>query len=130
MADKQSSEGKNVGTVTINADVSDALKGLKAVQREVKKTTAALKGVQEQQKRNRTLLTIELDDETSVPRVFYDGGEITEKVRVNFDWETKTDRPGKLVTNIEYYEMDSEGYPQTMGIGIDRVNKVDEGDIE
>ncbi|WP_186578056.1 hypothetical protein [Aquibacillus kalidii] len=34
------------------------------------------------------LLTIELDNITSVPRVFYKGDEVKDKVRVKFDWET------------------------------------------
>ncbi|MBB6451996.1 putative RNA-binding Zn-ribbon protein involved in translation (DUF1610 family) [Salirhabdus euzebyi] len=46
MADKTSC----VGNVHINVDVSEAVKGLKAVQREVRKTIAALKEVDEIQK--------------------------------------------------------------------------------
>ena len=51
MADKKSCEGKktiSVGTVTVDIDVSGALKGLKAVQREARKATAALKELDEQ----------------------------------------------------------------------------------
>ncbi|MBP1950282.1 hypothetical protein [Virgibacillus litoralis] len=58
MAGDKSSEGEktiSAGTLIIMADVSDALKGLKAVQREAKKGTAALKELEEQQKRNNTL---------------------------------------------------------------------------
>ncbi|TFJ92148.1 hypothetical protein [Lentibacillus salicampi] len=43
MADKQLSEGKSIGALTIDVDCSDALKGLKAVQREARGATAALK---------------------------------------------------------------------------------------
>lgn len=35
------------------------------------------------------LLIIELQDETSVPKVSYKGKEITSKANVNFDWDTK-----------------------------------------
>ena len=34
------------------------------------------------------LLRIELDSITSVPRVYYNGVEVTKKVRVYFDWQT------------------------------------------
>lgn len=34
------------------------------------------------------LLRIELDNITSIPRVYYNGVEITKKVRVYFDWQT------------------------------------------
>ena len=46
MADNKSCEGKktiSVGTVTVDIDVSGALKGLKAVQREARKAVAELK---------------------------------------------------------------------------------------
>lgn len=47
-----SNEGKKIihhGGITITADVSDALKGLKAVQREARKATQALKELEVQQ---------------------------------------------------------------------------------
>lgn len=37
------------------------------------------------------LLRIELDNITSVPRVYYKGMEITKKVRIKFDWQTNDD---------------------------------------
>lgn len=40
------------------------------------------------QNNNEKLLTIELQDETSVPRVFYKGAEVKYKSNVFFDWET------------------------------------------
>jgi Zn finger protein HypA/HybF involved in hydrogenase expression len=43
---------KNNMNLKINVEVSEALKGLKAVQREARKATAALKELEEQQKRN------------------------------------------------------------------------------
>jgi hypothetical protein len=40
---------RSVGALTVEIDCSDALKGLKAVTREAKKATAALKELEEQQ---------------------------------------------------------------------------------
>ncbi len=37
------------------------------------------------------LLVIELDDINSIPRVFHNGEEITKKIHVKFEWDTKTD---------------------------------------
>lgn len=54
-------EGKKTihyGELTVGVDVSEAIKGLKAVQREAKKTTAALKELEEQQTRNQSLPNI------------------------------------------------------------------------
>ena len=50
------------------------------------------------------LLTIELQDETSVPKVFYKGKEVTKKVSINFDWTTATDEPSKLSYGITNYD--------------------------
>lgn len=41
----------NAGTITVDIDCADALKGLKAIQREAKKATAALKELEEQQRK-------------------------------------------------------------------------------
>ncbi|MFD2133327.1 hypothetical protein ACFSKI_19110 [Pseudogracilibacillus auburnensis] len=40
---------KSIGTLTVDIDCSDALKGLKAVQREARKATAALKELEVKQ---------------------------------------------------------------------------------
>lgn len=65
MADKQSREvnqtlsqvgndaeqaGKKIGDIMVKLDFSDALTGLKAIQREARKATAALKELEEQNK--------------------------------------------------------------------------------
>lgn len=42
---------------------------------------------------DRKFLSIQLDQLGSVPKVFYQGKEITGKVKVKFEWETQTDRP-------------------------------------
>ncbi|MGN8647899.1 hypothetical protein ACTNEO_05090 [Gracilibacillus sp. HCP3S3_G5_1] len=110
----------NAGTITIDIDCQDALKGLKAIQREAKKATAALKELEGQQRENQ-LLVIELDDEESVPRVFHEGKEITNKVRVHFDWKTRTDHPGKLEVNVDHYEINDNGEPNLTGIEIERL---------
>ncbi|MDY7044049.1 hypothetical protein RVS70_07495 [Virgibacillus sp. M23] len=112
---------KSVGTLEVDIDYSNTIKGLKAIQREAKKTTASLKELEEQRKRN-IFLTIELDDEDStLPRVFHEGKEITNKVRVHFDWKTRTDQPGKLEVNVEYYKLDDQVEPRITGIGIERL---------
>ncbi|MFD1335727.1 hypothetical protein ACFQ4N_09225 [Oceanobacillus iheyensis] len=48
------------------------------------------------------LLTIELEDETSVPKVFYKGVEVELKREVLFHWETDTEEFGGLTYNIEH----------------------------
>ncbi len=51
-----------------------------------------------------SLLVIELQDESSAPKVFYKGEEIKLKANVFFDWETDTDVWGGLTYAIEHYE--------------------------
>lgn len=52
MADNKSSEGNIRGiSIEVDIDASDAMKGLKAIQREARKATAALKELEEQQNR-------------------------------------------------------------------------------
>ena len=59
-------------------------------------------------KDKKPLLTIELQDETSVPKVFYKGEEITNKVNVSFDWDTSDARnPHGLTYAIEHIEIDN-----------------------
>ncbi|MCM3396797.1 hypothetical protein M3638_02950 [Oceanobacillus profundus] len=55
---------------------------------------------------NEPLLVIKLDNEIAVPKVFYEGKEITGKIRVSFDWETKTEEPGSggVKYNVDYVE--------------------------
>lgn len=70
---------------------------------------------------NEPLLTIELQDETSVPKVFYKGEEIEYKTRVSFDWETEGCMPdsGGTKLNIEHLEANEQG-PIKKGIGLYR----------
>lgn len=65
------------------------------------------------------LLTIELQDEDSVPKVIYNGEEITGKVRVSFDWETKTEVIGGTRYNIEHLD-NSHKDPTVKGYGLAR----------
>jgi len=67
------------------------------------------------------LLTIELQDETAVPKVFYEGKEITGKVRVSFDWITKGCEPnsGGTKYNIEHHET-GHGDIVKKGLGLRR----------
>ncbi len=136
---------RSVGQLKIDVDVSEALKGLKAVQREARRATAALKELEKQQLRNsltpngptlindenakrlfdnmkianQPILSIILEDEEATPKVFYDGEEITDKTRINFQWETKTaHHNGKTILNVEHYEFDENGIPYATGIAI------------
>lgn len=69
-----------------------------------------------------SFLAIELDNEDStLPRVFHEGKEITNKVRVHFDWKTRTDQPGKLEVNVEYYKLEDQVEPRITGIGIEKL---------
>ncbi|RBZ02105.1 hypothetical protein DSD26_00050 [Bacillus velezensis] len=38
------------------------------------------------------LLQITLDEINSIPEVYYKGEKITKRIKVSFDWETKTDQ--------------------------------------
>lgn len=58
--------------------------------------------------RKNNLLVIELKDETSVPKVFYKGEEISAKINVSFDWDTSdAHSPGGLSYAIEHVETGS-----------------------
>lgn len=57
----------------------------------------------------RPLLTIELQDETSAPKVFYKGKEVKYKQNVFFDWDTSDAYGlGGLSYAIEHYEKGKE----------------------
>lgn len=58
------------------------------------------------------LLTIELQDESSVPKVFYKGEEVKLKQHVFFDWDTDTDVYGGLSYALEHI-VTGEKYPVT-----------------
>lgn len=61
-----------------------------------------------------TLFTIELETETSIPKVFYKGEEITGRIQINFDWITKGSRDlGGMKFNIEH--ADEKGIVHTVG---------------
>ncbi len=57
------------------------------------------------------LLTIELTDEQSIPRVIYKGEEITGRIAVDFEWRTKdADQCGSTYYRIKHTK-DSAGAP-------------------
>jgi len=57
-------------------------------------------------KKDKPLLTIELQNESSVPKVIYKGVEITRKVNVFFDWYTSDAySSGRLAYAIEHVEV-------------------------
>ncbi|MCM3665522.1 hypothetical protein M3204_13980 [Mesobacillus subterraneus] len=51
MADMRESNKRSIGQLTVDIDCSDALKGLKAITREAKKATEALKELEEQRRK-------------------------------------------------------------------------------
>lgn len=59
---------------------------------------------------DKPLLTIELHNESSVPKVFYKGEEVTRKTNITFDWEQDSDTFGGLTYAIERY-ISGEGVP-------------------
>lgn len=101
--------------MVVDVDISDALKGLKAVQREARKATAALKKLEEQKKDK--YLVIELDELGDVPRVFHNGKEIHNKIKVGINWDTADEKyPSRTNICIDYYEKDEHGNPVRTGI--------------
>src|SRR5690625_147053 len=58
----------------------------------------------------RPLLSIELQDESSVPKVIYKGEEVKYKRNVFLDWDTDTDECGGLTYAIEHMETGNK-YP-------------------
>lgn len=60
--------------------------------------------IEEETKSKEPLLTIELQDETSVPTVYYKGKEINHKTNISFDWDTDTEEYGGLTYAIEHME--------------------------
>ena len=62
-----------------------------------------------QSKSSVPLLQIELQDETSVPKVYYKGEEVTKLIYVSMAWDTATDIPGGMSYTIECGDT-SEGY--------------------
>lgn len=67
----------------------------------------ALKIMSDEDKKE-PLLTIELEDETSVPKVFYKGKELTAKTSINFEWITQGAHPGigGLDFKVAHYDKD------------------------
>lgn len=104
---EEKKNSKSVGSFYVDIDCSDALKGLKAVQREARKATAALKELEEQKKNK--YLSIELDELGDVPKVFYKGKEVTNKESINFQWTTRTDIPGRTEIILDYFEKNEKG---------------------
>ncbi len=100
--DNSLGESKSIGTITVDIDCSHAIKGLKAIQREAKKATAALRELEEHKKDK--YLVIEIDKLGDVPKVFHEGEEITLMEFINFQWTTRTDKPGNTDVIVDYFE--------------------------
>jgi hypothetical protein len=59
--------------------------------------------------KTRPLLTIELQSYGDVPKVFYKGEEIKNKVYVGFEWETNTDDPLPKLPTIHIRHDEADG---------------------
>ena len=65
-------------------------------------------------KQEQSLLSITLQDESSVPKVIYKGEEVEGKRSIQLDWETSDAvSMGGLTYSIEHTEKDNKGYPTT-----------------
>ncbi|MFA1819016.1 hypothetical protein ACDX78_02230 [Virgibacillus oceani] len=93
---------QDLGINIMNAD--GEMRKMTDIQRDLKEAYSKIQAA------NKPLLVIELQDETSVPKVFYKGEEITKKIHIHFDWDTDTSFPGGLSYAIEHADMDN-GYP-------------------
>jgi hypothetical protein len=62
------------------------------------------------------MLKIELDELTSVPKVFYNGEEVTAKIRVYFEWKTKdvNVKQDSPMIHIEYFPKNSRGISEAI----------------
>jgi hypothetical protein len=49
------------------------------------------------------LLTIEVMDMNSIPKVIYKGEDVTGKVSINYEWMTKGNTSGKHSYELEYF---------------------------
>lgn len=110
---------RSIGNLTVDIDCSEALKGIKAITREAKNATAALKELDEV-RRETKLLLIELDTEVAIPKIFYEGKRIEHLVDVELNWRTKTDKPGYTRLKVDHYKENGLGYPELNRIGISK----------
>lgn len=113
-------QNSNIADIKVRMDFSESITGLKAIQREARKATAALKELKEQKKDK--YLVIELGELGDVPKVFYKGEEVTKKEFINFQWMTKTDKPGRTDIIVDYLETDEVGYPVSKSIRESRLS--------
>lgn len=96
MADKKSS----VGELKVNVDVSEAIKGLKAVQREAKKATAALKELEEETKKhNKNVLLETLANLHNIPK------ETLEKTKIKYTPLSKVEPKPEVIVFDEMHAM-------------------------
>lgn len=100
---KEKSKSISVGSFHVDIECSDAIKGLKAIQREARKATKELRELEEQKKSK--YLVIELDELGNVPKILYKGEEVTKKEFIDFQWKTKTEAPGSTDIIVDYFEL-------------------------
>lgn len=70
--------------------------------------TVCGEAVMDKNEMKKPLLTIELSDIDSIPKVIYKGKKITKRIHVSFDWSTQTDKtvPSPMI-DIEYLDTTS-----------------------
>lgn len=88
----------NVGELTIDVDVSDALKGLKAITREAKKATEALKELEEQQKKMRGQHVHRVDDSIPHSQQLFDVKAVAKEISKQFSKELSDKVRNKGIT--------------------------------
>lgn len=72
------SKRESIGKIKIDLDVSDAITGLKAVQREAKAATKALAELREEQSKGHLAGRLYIGEEYIAPPVYVDGKKIEE----------------------------------------------------
>ncbi|GGJ61928.1 hypothetical protein [Virgibacillus salexigens] len=55
---------------------------------------------------SKPLLEIRVDEDNSVPVVFYKGEEISNKISIHYDWVTRTEVEGQHELVLKYYDKD------------------------
>lgn len=95
----------SVGNLSVNIN-ADTL-GLKEMIDDALKKIASDMGEETGKEKNNPLLVIELENESSVPKIIFKGKEVEGKREILFHWETDTSIPGGLTYAIEHAEKEN-----------------------
>ncbi|MEK4148929.1 hypothetical protein NST02_17860 [Robertmurraya sp. FSL W8-0741] len=91
-------------TVNINTNIDKLLEKLNDA---IYQTAKELADEVEGKENKHPLLVIELENESSVPKIIFKGKEVEEKREILFHWETDTSIPGGLTYAIEHAEKEN-----------------------